>query len=290
MKWSIKKEQHGMLVRDYLMSVRAFSRRILKAVKEEGRILRNGQDVTVRETVNQGDIIEVIFPEEKKGRNLEPIPVPLNIVYEDDDIIVMNKEAGIPVIPSNHYRGATIANGLIHHYEKLGLSYTVHIVTRLDKNTSGLMLIAKHRVSHAILAESQKKCQVKRTYMAFVSGHLLQKQGTIHLPIGRKPTSIIEREVRQDGQEATTHYELVKEERTFSILKVQLETGRTHQIRIHFAHIGHPLLGDDLYGGSVELIGRQALHCHELTFPHPFTGENLRFTVDYAEDMERLLI
>nr|WP_174495900.1 RluA family pseudouridine synthase [Salirhabdus euzebyi] len=289
MHWTIEKEQEGMLVRDYLISVRAFSRRMLKVIKVEGAILLNEVPVTVRAKVQVGDKLEITFPEERKGEWLKPEPVPLEIVYEDEDVIVLDKQPGVPVIPSRQHHGGTIANGLIHYYEKNKLTFTVHIVTRLDRDTSGLVLIAKHRFSHSLLSITQKEGNVKRSYTAVVTGKLLEKTSTIDEPIGRKPTSIIEREVREDGQRAVTHYNVEQENEQFSVVKVLLETGRTHQIRVHFSYLGHPLLGDDLYGGSLDRITRQALHCHKLSFLHPFKEEWIHLQSEIPRDIELLI-
>ena len=285
MIWTITEKETGMIIRDFLIKQCLFSRRILKAIKQDGCILLNGKKVTVREQLHMGDQLKVIFPEEEKGLELYPKAVPLDIIYEDDAILVINKQRGIPVIPSRHYNKETIAHGLLYYYEEKGLHYTVHVVTRLDRNTSGLMLVAKHRYSHSLLSKLQRDGEVKRAYTAFVEGEMLKKKGTINVPIGRNPQSIVERMVREDGQRAITHYEVVEKYETFSVVKVLLETGRTHQIRVHFSYLGHPLVGDDLYGGSTEKLKRQGLHCDTLSFYHPFSHEWMEFTIDLPEDM-----
>ncbi|MRG87093.1 RluA family pseudouridine synthase [Salinibacillus xinjiangensis] len=290
MKWTIEKQYDGMLVREYLHSVRAFSRRMVKTVKFEGSIMLNGKPVTVRSTLHKGDELAITFPEERKEDGLTPIEISLDIIFEDEEILVLNKPAGIPVVPSPHFQGGSIASGLISYYQKKNLNYTAHIVTRLDKDTSGLMLVAKHRFSHSQLARLQQQGKVNRSYTALVDGQLEAKKGVIDVPIGRKSTSIIEREVREDGQKAVTHYEVIEELERFSVVHVRLETGRTHQIRVHFASLGHPLLGDDLYGGPMkEGIKRQALHCHELSFYHPFRGETVELVTPVLKDMRLLM-
>src|SRR5699024_42782 len=153
--------------------------------------------------------------------------------------------------PSPHNQTGTVANGLLAYYEVNNIPYTVHAVTRLDKDTSGLLLIAKHRYSHSLLATSQLAGKVQRQYKAVIGGHLLDKEGTINAPIGRKADSIIERAVVKNGKEAITHYKVEAESEKYSFLDVELETGRTHQIRVHFSSIGHPVAGDSLYGGSL---------------------------------------
>ncbi|TCT22400.1 23S rRNA pseudouridine1911/1915/1917 synthase [Melghiribacillus thermohalophilus] len=289
MKWTIEKKDAGMLVRDYLRTVRAFSRRVLKAVKDEGRILQNGHDVTVRSILREGDILEVHLPKETKGKKMEPRYMPLEIVYEDSAVLVVNKPAGIPTIPSRRHSEKSLAQGILHYYREKGLSYTVHVVTRLDRDTSGLLLVAKHRFSHSLLARAQKEKEIKRRYKALIEGHLDMKSGTINAPIGRKEISMIEREVRHDGRPAVTHYEVIREFTDFSLVNIRLETGRTHQIRVHFSYIGHPLLGDDLYGGNKKYLGRQALHCDHLSFTHPESYQEMEFSAPLADDLKRVM-
>lgn len=289
MKWTVEKEHEGMTIQEYLQNVHAFSRRILKAAKfDGGEILLNGIPQTVRSRLMAGDVLAIQFSNEQKGIHMKPESLPLSIVHEDADIIVLHKPSGIASIPSLHHPSGTIANGLLGYYEKHSIPYTVHVVTRLDRDTSGLMLIAKHRYSHSQLATSQKAGGVKRKYVAIVEGHLKKRKGTIHQPIGRKEGSIIERTVTESGKVAITHYEVMKESMKHSLLKVELETGRTHQIRVHFSSIGHPLAGDDLYGGSTHFIERQALHCYELIFTHPETKDIIQFHSDLPEDMCQL--
>lgn len=290
MEWIIEKKHEGMLLRDYLREVRGFSRRILKAVKfDGGAILVNGIEQSVRYPLSAGDKLMIHFPKESRSNSMQPEPMELSIIYEDNDILVINKASGLPAIPSFHHPNGTLANGLLAHYEKQKSSATVHIVTRLDRDTSGLLLVAKHSYSHSILAAQQQTKAVQRTYQAIVEGCLSKQAGTIHVPIGRKPGSIIEREIRSDGKDAVTHYKVEKKTTKHSFITVQLETGRTHQIRVHFSGTGYPLCGDTLYGGSTHLIKRQALHCSLLSFIHPITKELLYFTAELPQDMVNVL-
>ncbi|QTN01391.1 RluA family pseudouridine synthase [Sediminibacillus dalangtanensis] len=279
-----------MLIKEYLQQIQGFSRRILRSVKfGGGAILKNGQPVTVRHELAAGDVLAVVFPPEKRGSHLIGEDIPLDIVYEDEDILVLNKPAGVVTIPSMLHPTGTIANALIGYYERLGLTYTVHVVTRLDRDTSGLLLVAKHRFSHSLLFEKQKAGSVNRSYYALVEGELETESATIDAPIAKKETSMIEREVVAEGKRAVTHYQVIRHTAGGSLVNVRLETGRTHQIRVHFAHIGHPLMGDDLYGGHEDKIERQALHCKTLAFQHPATGERLEFSAPMPEDMKKLL-
>jgi len=290
MKWTIQNKDDGKLLRDFLRNGQGFSRRILKSlIYDGGRILVNEKQVNLRHIIKTGDCITIEFPEEKKWIHMSPENIPINIIYEDESILVINKEAGIATIPSANHRNNTIANGVLYHYLKNDIPYTVHVVTRLDRDTSGLLLIAKHRYSHSILSASQKQEKVKRKYYAITEGTLQDKKGRIDANIGRKDGSIIERVVRSDGQRAITNYQVVKENNLYSLVDVQLETGRTHQIRVHFSHVGNPLVGDDLYGGSNDVITRQALHCYSISFEHPESKKWMTFTIDLPEDMRKIL-
>ncbi|WP_047985911.1 RluA family pseudouridine synthase [Ornithinibacillus californiensis] len=290
MEWIIQKESEGLFLRDFLRNEQGFSRRILKSlIYDGGKILVNEKIVRLSYILKAGDIVAVEFAEELKGTYMQAEEIPIDIVYEDDSLVVINKQAGIATIPSHHHQGGTIANGVLWHYQKYNIPYTVHVVTRLDRDTSGLLLIAKHRYSHSLLSASQQQGKVKRKYYAIIEGTINPKQGIIDANIGRKEDSIIERMVREDGQRAITHYEMLKETSSYSLLAVQLETGRTHQIRVHFSHLGHPLVGDDLYCGKKDVIQRHALHCYSLTFEHPKTKEEMTLHAPLPEDMKKIL-
>ncbi|MCG5105052.1 RluA family pseudouridine synthase [Oceanobacillus alkalisoli] len=290
MKWTIKNEQAGMLIRDFLQQVGGFSRRILIAAKsDEGNILLNEVRETVRAQLKAGDILEVQLPPEPVSKWLFPEQLDLTIEYEDEAVLVINKPPGMPTLPSPKYKSGTVANGVLAHYEKIGNPHTIHIVTRLDKDTSGLLLIAKDRLSHSLLAKSQQRFTINRKYMTIVEGHMDRKEGKIDAPIGRNPASIVERMVTDTGKRAVTHYKLKKRLAEHTLVEVELETGRTHQIRVHFSYLNHPLLGDDLYGGKKDSLNRQALHCHEIRFLHPFTGKALTVVTDLPEDMVKAM-
>ncbi len=290
MNWTITKQHEGTKIGYYLRQELKFSRRLIKHIIHGGGEIRVNQTrQTLRCILHAGDVLTVMFPPEQKGSHMIPEKMPLDIVYEDDAVLVLHKPAGIVSIPSRLHSSGTIANGVLAHYEKHGLPYTFHVVTRLDRQTSGLMLIAKHRWSHSILSQAQKEGTVSRAYYAVVEGHPEPKKGTINEPIGRKEGSIIERTVTAGGQRAVTHYEVIREIEGHTLVDVKLETGRTHQIRVHFSYIGYPLAGDDLYGGAVDRIMRQALHCHQLQFYHPITKEPMHFTAAMPSDISQLL-
>lgn len=212
---------------------------------------------------------------------------------EDNHLLILTKAAGISTIPSREHPTGTMANFLAGYLEESGLSSTVHIVTRLDKDTSGIICVAKHRHAHHLLSEMQKSGQISRTYEAIVHGHIQQDEFLIDAPIGRKNGSIIERVIDSEGKQAKTsvqvlsRFENIGEKLTH--VRLQLHTGRTHQIRVHMMSIGHPLLGDDLYGGNLRLINRQALHARELTLVHPFTKEKVHLIAPFPEDLKELI-
>ncbi|RYG72120.1 RluA family pseudouridine synthase [Lentibacillus lipolyticus] len=290
MNWTITKQHEGKLIRQYLQQDLQFSKRLVKHIIHGGGEIRvNQTKQTLRYRLKEGDLLTVLFPDEQKGSHMVPEKMPLDIVYEDDTVLVLHKPAGIVTIPSRLHSTGTIANGVLAHYEEQGLPYTFHVVTRLDRETSGLMLIAKHRWSHSMLSQAQKNGAVSRSYYAVIEGHMERKKGTIQEPIGRKEGSIIERTVTADGKAAVTHYEVIREGDSHTLVDVKLETGRTHQIRVHFSYLGYPLAGDDLYDGSTACIHRQALHCHRLQFSHPITGEPMNFSVAMPDDIRQLL-
>lgn len=287
LEWRVSPDEDGMLLREFLLKEKGISRRALTAIKfEGGQILVNNFPVTVRYMLRTGDTILIIFPPEKRSLKIAPENKKIDIVYEDEHILVINKPPFMAVIPSRDHQSGTLANALIHYYNENGWNYTTHIVNRLDRNTSGLMVIAKHRLAHYLFSKQHKDGKLKRRYEALVHGIVEEDSGVIHAPIGRKKDSIIEREVTEDGQAAVTHFRALKRlpAKDMSWLSLQLETGRTHQIRVHLSYIGHPLFGDDLYGGRLININRQALHSKELSFYHPILEKDLHFSISLPND------
>ncbi|WP_413326538.1 RluA family pseudouridine synthase [Bacillus inaquosorum] len=284
---NITSAEDGMTVKEYA-GVLGISKRLLTDIKfGGGDLLINGEHVTVKYVLREGDLLVVKFPEEQVSETLLAEPVPLDILYEDEHVLVINKQPYVSSIPSREHPSGSIANGIIHHYQKNGVRATVHLVTRLDRDTSGVMLVAKHRFAHSILSSAQKNGLVKRRYAAVVHGRMTG-EGTVDAPIGRHPDSIIERRVTPDGQKAVTHFYVTRATDDITSVTLQLETGRTHQIRVHMSYLGHPLCGDTLYGGTRQKIGRQALHSEHLLFIHPLTQENMTFHAALPQDMKEL--
>ncbi|WLR42957.1 RluA family pseudouridine synthase [Bacillus carboniphilus] len=282
-------EEGGVLLRDFFKE-KTVSRSALTDIKYNGgKIMVNNKEVTVRSILQKGDKVRLVFPPESHSLSMQEEMIPLDIVYEDEHCLVLNKQPYIPSIPSRLHPKGTIANGLLFYYRKQGIDRTVHIVTRLDKDTSGLMLIAKHRYSHSLFSLQHQQKQVKRTYYAMVHGEIEKDFDVIDSPIARKEGSIIERCIHPDGQHAVTYYKVVKRFHDRSFVQLALDTGRTHQIRVHMSSMGHPLLGDTLYGGEKTKILRQALHSKSLQFFHPILEKTLYFETDIPDDIKYLL-
>lgn len=258
-------------------------RRKLKAAPDAVRV--NGRPVPWPTVLSPGDTLTIAWPRETA---IAPLPLPLAVAFEDDHLLVADKPAGLLVHPASGPPEPTLANAVIHHLRQSGDDAGFHPVHRLDRNTSGLIIIAKNPyIQHLLFAGGGRS--VHRSYLALATGRPQPPAGVIDAPIGRHPASIIQRIVTPAGQAATTLYQTVAAAGPHTLLRLRLVTGRTHQIRVHLAHLGHPLLGDDLYGGAADLIGRQALHAASLAFTHPITGEELTITSPLPPDMSGLL-
>ncbi len=269
------------------------SKALLAKVKfKGGNIWVNGVEQNAIYLLDIGDKVTIEIPNETSHETLAPIKHDLNIVYEDDNFLILNKPHGYASIPSALHSN-TIANFVKNYYlEKDYPNKQVHIVTRLDKDTSGLMLFAKHGYAHARLDKQLQKKIIEKRYYALVSGKgTLPDEGDIIAPIARPEDSIITRCVHPSGKYAHTSYKVIERFGDISLVDIRLHTGRTHQIRVHFSHMGFPLLGDDLYGGRMDLgITRQALHCHYLKFINPYTEtENIQ-SINLTEDFDSVII
>lgn len=253
-------------------------------------ILINGVWSYMRTVLKRGDVLTVRIRETESSPNIPPAEHPIDIVYEDEDIIVVNKPAGMPVHPSlNNYENS-LANALMYYYQKQGKPFIFRCSNRLDRDTSGLTVIAKHMVSSSILSKMGVRHEITREYLAITRGSLSPSDGTINAPIGRAGSSLIERKIDfEEGENAVTHYHVMTEKNGHSLVSLMLETGRTHQIRVHMKYIGHPLVGDYLYNPDMEYISRQALHSYRLSFTHPITGKDMEFTAPLPADMRRIL-
>lgn len=222
--------------------------------------------------------------------NIVPTKMDLNIVFEDDYLLVINKPAGIPVHPSCNYYENSLSNGVKYYFNSIGLNRKIRPVNRLDKDTSGLVIFAKHEYIQEMLVRQMKDNTFKKEYLALLNGNLKKASGTINAPIVRKAGSIMEREISDAGETAISHFELIKNFENYCLVKYTLETGRTHQLRVHSKYIDHSILGDTLYGTASELIPRQALHAQKVTFVHPITNETLILEAPLPQDINNLIL
>lgn len=253
--------------------------------REEDGILVNGEKKYVNYIIQEGDCVRLTMREEGGSETIVPVEMKLDIVYEDEDVIIINKPPHLPTHPSAGHYDDTLANGLAYYFKNNGGERVFRAVNRLDKDTSGLMAVAKNAYTHARLCDEINSGVLTRKYTAIVCGSL-EKGGTIDAPIDRLHGSTIERAVMEGGQRAVTHYRVIKQFGDYTLINLELETGRTHQIRVHMAHIGHPLLGDWLYGTEDKaLFPRPALHSRFIRFIQPVTGKALEFEIQIARDM-----
>jgi len=286
--YDIDKEHDGLTLREYLREKLMLSRNGLIKVKKSGSLKVNGQTAHTNKLLRTGDRVEFALPD-RGSENILPEYMELDIVFEDEYMIVINKAAGIPTHPSrNHYMG-TLANGLMYHLMEEGRDITIRPVNRLDRNTSGLVLFAKSSQIQHLLSLEGSKANTTKEYLAIAQGWVEADFGTIDAPIAREKAQSIKRVVREDGDRAVTHYRVLERYEDFSLLSIILETGRTHQIRVHMAHLGHPLIGDELYGGEQEKIKRHALHAYKLEMLHPVLHNSLSFKAELPEDMQLLI-
>lgn len=284
--YEINSEYAGYSIDKYLKAHGYSSANITAIKKMANNVVINGEWVHMNRKLQAGEILTVNISEDNSSEKIPPVKMDLDIVYEDEDIIVINKPAGLPIHPSlNHYEDS-LANGLAYYYEAQNKPFIFRCANRLDKNTSGLTVIAKHLVSGNILSTMVKNREFHREYYAIVRGHLDEPEGTIDAPIGRVDDSIITRQVDfENGEHAITHYKVIDEKKGHSLISIHLETGRTHQIRVHFKYIGHPLIGDHLYNPDFEYMTRQALHSHKISFIHPITKKAMEFIAPLPDDM-----
>ncbi len=266
------------------------SDRLLLKLKNMKRITLNGEATFVHHPIKQTDLVECDLNYEEENSNIVSKEMPLNIIYEDECYLIINKPAGIPIHPSCEHYEDSISNGIKFYFDKIGLKKKIRPVNRLDKNTSGIAIFAKNEYIQECLVKQMKTKEFIKKYIAIVNGHLEKHEGTITAPIARKEGSIIERCISKNGEGAITHYKVLSSnyEKNFDIVECTLETGRTHQIRVHFSYIGHPLLGDTLYGTQSSLIKRQALHSYFISFIHPITKDRKFYETDLPSDMKLL--
>ena len=289
LEYEIPSEYDGANITTVLKQHFKISTNLIKDLKKykEG-IQVNGEHKRVVDFVAKGDILKITI-RDTASENIVPTDIQLDIVYEDEDVLVINKLPNMPTHPSMGNYENSLANGVMYYYKSKGEERVFRAVNRLDKDTSGLMAVAKNSYIHARLGEEIQKKELKRKYMCIVCGDV-EHDGTVDAPIRRADGSVINRIVAPDGQRAVTHYRVIKRYGEYTLLEMKLETGRTHQIRVHMAYIGHPLVGDWLYGTEDHNIAkRQMLHSCYLCFTHPITGQIMEFKDEMAEDMRAFI-
>ncbi len=279
--YTIPDEYDGKKVINYLRGEAGISCRLLKTLKQiENGITLNGNHIRTIDTIHAGDILSVSVPCPES--EIEPVEMPLEILYEDDDLIIVNKNPFLACHPTHNHQGDTLANALAFYLQSKGKFSVFRAVGRLDKGTSGIVICALNKHAAANIPKT-----VNKEYIAVIPGKL-EPQGTIDAPIYRPDPMKTIRAVGEGGDRAITHWEVIRQNETTTLARIKLETGRTHQIRVHFASIGLPLVGDSLYGTDENGYGHQMLHCHKVSFTHPVSGEKITINAPMPEDMQRI--
>lgn len=272
----------GIRLKSFLRGYCRLSARLMIKLKREPRgITNNGLHAIVTDILKTGDVVRLLMPDDEK--QLEPVHMPLSVTYEDDDILIVNKPAEMPMYPTPGHDNDSLANAAAAYFLEHGKKIAFRPVYRLDKDTTGLVVLAKNPYSAARLAGS-----IQKEYTAVCEGEL-SGSGVIDEPIGLKEGHGIQRSVTLQGERAVTRWQVLCSGGSHTLVALKLETGRMHQIRVHLSHLGHPLAGDDMYGGGCGLIARQALHCGKVQFIHPVTNSEMSFYSELPEDMKKLL-
>lgn len=291
LNYIVTKNDNNKTIKDILLSHFKISHRLLITLKKNNCIFLNNTPSYIYQTIKEKDNLTISFNYEEDNSNIIPKEIFLDIVYEDDWYLIINKPAGIPVHPSILHYEDSLSNGIRFYFNKIGLKKKIRPVNRIDKDTSGLVVFAKNEYIQECLIRQMQTNDFVKEYIAIVEGFFDNdsKSGTINAPISRKENSIIERCVTNSGQPSITHYEVIEEKQINNIniskVKCILETGRTHQIRLHMSYINHPLLGDDLYGGNLDLINRQALHSYRISFVHPINNNKVLYEAELPKDL-----
>lgn len=276
-------------VKEILKAHFQVSDRLLTKLKKEKSIFLNSKPVYVTEKVKNGDFLKVDMNFVETSDNIVPTKIELDIIYEDEYLLVLNKPAHIPVHPSCNYYENSLSNGVKFYFNSINLQRKIRPINRLDKDTSGLVLFAKHEYIQETLVRQMKSNTFQKEYIAILEGNLDKSSGTINASIARKAGSIMEREISENGDIAISHFELIKNFENYAEVKYTLETGRTHQLRVHSKYIGHPILGDTLYGKKSDLIDRQALHAYQISFIHPISKKLIFLKAPLPQDIENLI-
>jgi len=289
-KYEASADDAGRTVKSILKHNLGFSANLINRLKNNSRVFVNGNPVFVIHKVCPGDVVEAFLDFTEETGNIIPEKMNLDILFEDDALIVIDKPAGMVVHPTALHLRGTVANGLMHYFLEKNLHIKIRPVSRLDKDTTGVIVFAKNQFVQESLINQISEGKFKKEYIGVVHGTVKDQKGTIDLPIARKPGSIMLRHISESGSRAVTHFSVLENLKDASLLQFSLETGRTHQIRVHCMAIGHPLFGDYLYSGiKTDLIGRQALHSKSISLIHPFTGKHLEINSPIPADIMELL-
>lgn len=280
--FTVPTEYDGRLVKDFLRRGCGVSAALLTQLKLcNNGITNNGTHTRAVDAVKMGDVITITLPDDKN--DITPVKLPIDILYEDEHLIIFNKAPFMPVHPVHGHVYDTLANAATYYAKSVGSVWSFRAVNRLDRDTSGALLVAKNAYAAALLPNT-----VRKKYIAVCEG-IIEKGGTVNTPIRFKEGHTIQREAGEGGVSAVTHFKPIKTYNNHTLVEFDLETGRTHQIRVHMSSIGHPLAGDDMYGGSLDLINRQALHCGEVSFIHPINGERIVVVCPLPDDIAGLM-
>lgn len=289
LKYVVKKDEHFDNIKEVLKTKFEISDRLLLKLKKNNLIFLNGSVANIKEPINSNDMVEISLDYDEDNTNIVPVKMALKIVFEDDWLLILNKPAGYPIHPSMLHFEDSISNGVKYYFDSIKLHKKIRPVNRLDKDTSGIVIFAKNEYVQECLVRQMKQNEFVKEYIAVCCGKFDSLVGTVNAPISRKDGSIIERCVNQNGDYAVTHYDVVQSNSNMSVVHLRLDTGRTHQIRVHMSYLGHPIVGDTLYGTASDLINRQALHSSSVTFYHPVTKQRLSFTAPLFDDMNNLI-
>ena len=316
----ITEESDNQLISNFLKHQGYSSQNLIALKKMPESVLLNNIWSYMNQRVHTGDTLTIHIREEASSEKIPPVKLPLDIIYEDEDLMVVNKPAGMPIHPSMNNYENSLGNALAYYFAEQNIPFVFRCINRLDRDTSGLTIIAKHMVSAGMLSamvaqksnpqiseppksitlnqtSNSRSCayqkeigSITREYLALVKGTITPSCGTITAPISRKEGSILERQVDfTQGEYAVTHYRTLNTRNGYSLISLVLETGRTHQIRVHMKYLGYPLIGDYLYNPDMEVISRQALHSHRLQFTHPITRESMEFIAPLPKDMRNII-